>query len=420
MQILYNLLYVVLLPLLILILPFYLISKPEKRNAILKRLGIGLRQPIKSNKPTVWIHALSVGEVTSAFTLVKSLHLARGSSISITFSTTTESGYQLAEKLLDPYCDQIIPYPIDIYPLVRFFQEKFNPAIFILIETDFWPNFLHRLAHNGVPLLLFNGRISNRSMQRYLRFSFFFRPLFDTFNLLCMQTASDARNMQQLGIDKDKIKVLGNLKFSDEGDGGAEQDNAEPLFPRDKFLLFGGSTHAGEEELLIDAVANLREKSIPVHLVLAPRDIRRCAEVAELAAERGIKSAYFSEGPAPVSEMTLIDTIGDLAKLYHYADVAFIGGSLVQEGGHNPLEAARFGCPILFGPHMDDFSEIGEELVTVGGAVVVKDFKSLSSNLRVLLSDDEARRDRGEKAKQYTLAKQNVLEEHLRVIDRYL
>lgn len=420
MQILYNLLHIALLPLLILILPFYLISKPEKRNIILKRLGVSLNQPRDSNKPTVWIHALSVGEVTSAFTLVKNLHRAKGSSISITFSTTTGSGYQLAEKLLDSYCDQIIPYPIDFYPLVRFFQEKYNPAVFILIETDFWPNFLHRLARKRVPLLLFNGRISNRSMQRYLRYSFFFRPLFDTFNLLCMQTASDASNMQQLGIAKDKIQVLGNLKFSDDEDGEAKQEDAEPLFPRGKFLLFGGSTHEGEEELLIDAAFDLREKSIPVHLVLAPRHTSRCAEVAGLAADRGIKSAYFSEGPAPVAEMTIIDTIGDLARLYHYADVAFIGGSLVQEGGHNPLEAARFGCPVLFGPNMDDFSEIGEGLVSAGGAVVVKDLKSLSNTLDVFFNDDEARRDCGERAKRYTLAQQNVLDEHLRVIDRYL
>lgn len=420
MQILYNLIQLALVPLFILILPFYLISKPQKRDVIFKRLGIGLSQPGDQNKLTVWIHALSVGEVTSAYSLVKSLYQSKGSSINIVFSTTTATGHQLAQKLMVSYCDQVILYPFDFYPLVRRFQKKIKPDLFILIETDFWPNFLHRLSRKGVPCLLFNGRISRGSMQRYLRFSFFFKPLFDTFSLLCMQTEADARNMHQLGLDMDKLKVLGNLKFSDEGIYQMEQDRGKSPFPSNKFLVFGGSTHANEEEILIDAMVSLQGELVPVHLVLAPRDIQRSQEVAGLVSAKGLSFSYFSDFDPPVSEVTIVDTIGDLSRLYQYADISFIGGSLVQEGGHNPLEAARCSCPVLFGPHMEDFSEIGEGLVEAGGAVVVQESDSLRNVLQKLLVDADARRSAGESAGRYTLDRQSVLVDHLHVIYRYL
>ena len=418
----YNIITLLLVPLLALFLPVYLLLNPEKRSIIPQRLGFGLKLPSNRKRSTIWMHALSVGEVTSACHLLKQLYLQKQPSTTIIFSTTTVSGHRLAQQQLGSFCDALIYYPLDFLPVVRYFHKIIQPDLFILIETDFWPNLLHRLASSDTNLLLFNGRVSQKSMARYQRFSFFFSPLFDTFLMLCMQTDGDARNMRRLGIAEEKVRTVGNLKF-----GGSNQPNRNitaerTLFPDNSIIIIAGSTHSGEEKTIVDSYRRLkRNVSQTLHLVIAPRKISRCDDVIQIIDDYNLTHRKFSSASgSDLADVTIIDTIGDLASLYRYADISFIGGSLVDEGGHNPLEGARYGCPLLFGPYMDDFSEIRKDLLECGGAVEVKDSASFYETLKLLVEDESKRTMIGKNAQSYIEEHQNVINDHLCLIDRYL
>lgn len=411
---------VAVLPLCIVGAPLYLLIRPSRRSQIFGRCGVGLDCPDLRKTRTIWIHALSVGEVSSAHPLVEELARTRGEHVTIIFSASTRSGRRLADRQLGPLCDAIIYFPFDIAPIITYFLREVDPDLFILIETDFWPNFIHCTRKAGVPMLLFNGRISDDSMDRYRRFGFFFKPLFDAFEVLCMQTTSDIDKIRALGISEDKIKSIGNLKFSETANTSSAQPDPSPLLPENHFLIFGASTHAGEETVLVESFLLLKTKYADLHLVLAPRDIKRSDELIRMIRSKALTAQRLSSPSAEPTDITLIDTIGDLARLYRYASISFIGGSLVAEGGHNPLEAARFGCPVLFGPHMDDFSEISSELVEAGGALTIQSGDSFYATVDELIANDQRRRRIGASAKRYTERYAHVLTEHLQVIDRYL
>ena len=421
MILIYNIITLLALPLFALGLLIYLLIKPQKRASLPQRLGFGLKLPPHRKENTLWIHALSVGEITSASFLVKQLHRFKNETTTIVFSTTTVSGHHLAERLIAPYCDALIYYPLDFLPVVKFFQRKIQPDLFIQIETDFWPNLLSCLGGAGTPLLLFNGRVSDRSMQRYQRFSFFFAPIFNTFTMLCMQTDSDVRKMIQLGVAREKLRTLGNLKFGREEHDERALRHAESPFPAGKFCVLAGSTHAGEEILVLDAFVRLLQTTDRnIHLVLAPRNVSRSAEVGELIEARDLSFTHFSAADKADAEVTVVDTIGDLPTLYRYADVSFIGGSLVDEGGHNPLEAARAGIPVLFGPYMDDFSEISQQLQQCDAALPVNNGSDLYERLRLLINNEPRRREIGDKAMAFSTGHDHVIVDHLELIDQYL
>jgi 3-deoxy-D-manno-octulosonic-acid transferase len=421
MILIYNIIALLSTPFFALWLLAYLIVNPEKRTIIPQRLGFGLKLPPNRKENTLWIHALSVGEISSATLLVKKLFQLKGESTTIVFSTTTVSGHHLAEQQVAPYCDALIYYPFDFLPVVKFFQRKIQPDLFIQIETDFWPNLLSCLARAGIPLLLFNGRISDRSMQRYQRFSFFFAPIFNTFTVLCMQTDSDARKMARLGVAQEKIRTLGNLKFGSEDSDEQAISRAESPFPVDKLCVLAGSTHAGEESLVLDAFAQLlKSTDSNLHLVLAPRNVSRSDEVSKLIEERDLSFKQFSIAEPLDAEVTIIDTIGDLSTLYHYADLSFIGGSLVAEGGHNPLEAARAGTPLLFGPYMDDFSEISQQLQECGAALLVKNGADLYDSFALLIGNESRRKQMGAIALAFSAGHDHVIIDHLKLIDHFI
>jgi 3-deoxy-D-manno-octulosonic-acid transferase len=421
MILIYNIITLLLTPLLALWLLAHLIMVPDKRSVILRRLGFGLKLPRTPKANTLWVHALSVGEITSASLLMKQLHQRKSESTTIVFSTTTVSGYQLAERLIRPHCDALIYYPLDLLPVVKFFQAKIKPDLYIQIETDFWPNLLTSLAAAGIPLLLFNGRISNRSLQRYLRFSYFFAPVFETFTMLCMQTDSDVQKMVRLGVSRDKLRTLGNLKFGREEVDERDTSQPDSPFPPGKLIILAGSTHANEELQVLNAFVRVRETTERnCHLILAPRKISRSEEVGELVKKHDLTFNTFSgDGPSE-SDVTIIDTIGDLPTLYRYADLSFIGGSLVDEGGHNPLEAARTGSPVMFGPHMEDFSEISQELLDCGAALLVENSSELFENFALLIGSDSTRKEMGDKALSFSTAHDHVIADHLELVDRYL
>ena len=396
-----------------------IIAKPKYRKRIPERLGWGLRRSIElpaPGKKTVWVHALSVGEVTSSLPLIRGIRA--GMDVNLVFSVTTRTGAQLAEKMISPYVDLIVPFPVDLLPVVHHFLQSIRPDIFILVETDFWPNLLLALQKKKIPAILVNGRISGKSMKSYRRFGFFFRPLFNSFSVLCLQTAIDRQNMIDLGVPENRVFNLGNLKF-DTPPPPAERSTVTGR--TSGIRVVAGSTHQGEEEGLFSAYLKLKTRWPDISLVIAPRDISRKTEIQSLADSLGLIAVCRSKGiSTPPPNLLILDTIGELAGYYRTCDIAFVGGSLVDQGGHNPIEPAVVGVPVLFGPYMEDFAEIAADLLAAGGAVQVDDADSLFRMLERLISDPILRQAIGTAAAVYIKGKQGVIARHLELIRKFL
>ena len=259
--------------------------------------------------------------------------------------------------------------PFDLWFAVQRFIAAIQPNLFILVETDFWPNWLWMLHKNSIPTLLVNGRISKKSFALYRRFSFFFKPMFQCFSLLSMQTAADRDKMIRLGIQADKVITLGNLKYDlDVTDSATPQITRQSLGIADKYKIWiCGSTHSGEEVILLAAFARLAAEE-NLFLILAPRDIGRADEICELARKHNLHPRVRTNNRRRDGNVLILNTLGELAACYQLTHLAFVGGSLVARGGHNPIEPAVCSIPVLFGPHMEDFAEIAHDLTACGGA----------------------------------------------------
>ena len=423
----YNFLQITLLlctfPLLILVA-----GRRKYRERFWQRLGHGLRPRAAAvaqlpGTSRIWLHCLSVGEVTSALPLVRGLRRQMPSA-QIIVSVTTSSGLQVAKKQMSPWADLVVAAPLDLRPVVEWFVRILKPDLFVLVETDFWPNWLHCLQKHDIPALLVNGRISPLSFARYQRFRFFFTPLFSAFTLLAMQTENDAAQMRALGVPADRLLALGNLKYAPAATGerkNAAQPDREALsLPANSTVWVCGSTHPGEEELLLPAFASLLAEDLGLVLLLAPRDPQRAPEIARLARELGLKTRRRSCPDDPPAPILLLDTLGELAACYRLARVAFIGGSLVPYGGHNPLEAVIHGVPVLFGPHMEDFQEIARDLLQCGGAEVVCSSVEIAGTVRRILRDASVHAAMRTAAGALAALRAGVIERHLAAMARLL
>ena len=426
----YQLLSLLLLPLALPVLCVALLSG-KYRARIPARLGFGLKEKLPAEgTQTVWIHALSVGEVTSAVPLVRGLH-ERWPAAHLVLSVSTKSGAAVAQEKFADFCT-VIAAPFDLWPVTRHFLKRIRPDLFIQVETDFWPGWLHALKSAGVPAYLVNGRITARSFSRYQRFAVFFAPMFSCFSGLVMQTRADADNMRQLGLAPEKIHVLGNLKFDAAGLQAAQLDELTRRalrqnygFSADALLLVCASTHPGEEAALFTALAALLPDLPALQVLLAPRDIGRAGELAALVAARHglrfrLRSVEKLEEVQP-GPFLLLDTLGELADCCGMADLVFVGGSLAPFGGHNPVEAASRGIAVCFGPHMEDFSEIAAELTAAGGAVWLEsDAEMLENALRRLLTGTEQRKRMGQAGLAWVQSRRGVVTRHLELVARHL
>ena len=436
MLLIYNLLLSVLGILLLPLLLLVVLSRAKYRGRTLERLGLtlgkrqhtlnSLAEPVRetSNSPVIWIHALSVGEVTSALPLVKALRADMADAI-IVLTVATSSGKKIAETLLRPYVQFILSSPFDLRFAVRRYITALQPDLFILVETDFWPNWLVLLQKQGVPTMLVNGRISEKSFAAYRRFAFFFQPMFRSFDLLSMQTEEDCRKMTMLGVPADRVIVLGNLKYDMEQPDGTEKKIVFPeLVAEGRLILVCGSTHPGEEKYIFSAVAQLLarqdQQKIPdqLFLVLAPRDINRGQELVDLADSFGLEAGTRTSGENK-GRVLILDTLGELALCYSQADLAFVGGSLVCQGGHNPIEPAIHGVPVLFGPHMEDFSEIARELLDCEGGEMVT-VNSLTETLAHFLTNKKARATMGQAAQELVEGHRGGVQRHVQAIQGLL
>ena len=401
------------------------ILTPKYRSRSVKRLGFALGESPGGSgvdRPRIWVHALSVGEVASARNLVQELRRSYPRGV-LVFSSATRAGEFFAHSILGEDVDYFVPFPFDLLWSVKRLVAWVRPDLFVLVETDFWPNFQRELNRRGIPSLLVNGRVSDSSLASYRRFRWLFSPLFNSFQALAMQTEQDALNMRQLGVDSGRLAVLGNLKYDAALSGGSVKvglDRAALQIPAQALVWVAGSTHRGEEEILFAAFQKLSQSCADLFLVLAPRNVEWGAELAAMAARHGLAAFRRSLGGAGEGSVLILDTLGELASVYALCDVAFIGGSLVPQRGHNPLEPAVYGKPVLFGPSMEDFAEISRDLLAVGGARQVHDAEELCAELSLLLADPAERERAGRQARELIASRRGVTEAHIALIRRVL
>jgi len=428
MFVFYNILQLVLLPVFSPFLTLFVLFSPKYRDRMPARLGIGLGRKLLRDEPTrdmsagktIWLHALSVGEVTSAVPLLTGLRKTYPKS-KLIVSVTTGTGKKLADTLLTSIADHVIDGPLDLLPVVSHFVKCIKPDLFILVETDFWPNTLLLQRKKNIPTILVNGRVSKKSIASYRRLRFFSDPIFQSFSFLCMQTQHDRDNMAGFGLPPEKLHILGNLKFDTAaGTTHITRNAAATLLPKDRILFICGSTHPGEEQMLFDCYSRIKKIHPELFLIIAPRDINRSVAINSLAEQYHLSAALRSDNTSPPADILILDTIGELIHFYALADIGFVGGSLVQRGGHNPIEPASVGLPVFFGPHMQDFREIADALIACGGATKVSDHLELATHLVKLLTSKELRTKQGQAAQKCVKSQRGVIDKHLELIRQLL
>ncbi|HEU4684689.1 MAG TPA: 3-deoxy-D-manno-octulosonic acid transferase [Nitrospira sp.] len=350
-------------------------SKPRCRRGLPQRLGMMEPQSPPDGKPLVWVHAVSLGEVVAVAPLVKELH-RRHPDCRFIVSTVTETGREAVEQRLAGVAEHRYA-PLDFPWVVSRTVESLCPVLYLFVETELWPNLLRHLNRRGVPTIMVNGRISSRSFARQVwpLVRAFYATMLRTLTLCLMQSERDAQRIMTLGADPRKVKRTGNLKFDQPAPALRESPHAVRLLglPESVPLIVAGSTHQGEEEILVDAYCALSRVHPEVRLVLAPRHIERAEQVEAMVVAKGCtvrrRSTVDSGAPRlePPAQVTVLDSRGELAGLYQDAIIAFVGGTLVPVGGHNLLEPAVCGKPVLFGPYTDHCAEIAELLLQSGG-----------------------------------------------------
>lgn len=370
------------------------------------------RLPARINparRPSIWIHAVSVGEVQAARALIPGLR-ERYPDHPLWLSTTTATGRAVAAGI--DGVDGLFYFPLDLPPAVDRVLDRVRPVLFLAVETELWPNLLRRCALRGVRTMLVNGRISDHSYPRYRLARFLFRRVLADVDRCCAQSAESARRLVDLGAPGDRVATTGNLKFDAAPAPRADPRAGKALrrslgFAPQRPVLIAASTHPGEEAAVLDAFRQVRSLRPEPLLVLAPRHPERGAEVAALAARRGLPAVRRSRLPgdgAGAADVVVLDTVGELAGLFQAATVVFLGGSLVPVGGHNVIEPAAWGKPVVFGPHMQNFAEIAELFLANRAARRVAGEDELAPVLAELLSDPDARAALGAAARSLVAA----------------
>lgn len=385
-----------------------------------ERLG-GNGQPAVGG-PRGWIHAVSVGEAITATAIVEGVHRGHPA-LPLVVSTVTETGARVVRERFGGIATHRF-FPLDLPFAVRRAVASIDPAFLVCMETELWPNVLRVLRARGVPVMIANGRISDRSFGRYRLVRPFLRGVLADVRVFAMRTDEDARRIIALGASPERVFVTGNLKHeaaSDPAGAAALWHRLLGLSPGRRVWI-AGSTHRGEEETVLEAHRAARADCDGLVLVIAPRHPERVAEVLALAAARGWTAVRRSDLPRQKSPEAVIvlDTVGELAQLYGIADVVFVGGSLVPAGGHNMLEPALRRKPVLFGPHTENFREAAALLESNGGALVVRDGPELVRQLRRLLADAGLCAKLGNAAYEALAARRGAVRETLDLVERFL
>jgi 3-deoxy-D-manno-octulosonic-acid transferase len=394
-RLLYNLLF----PLaLLFFLPGYAVKmfrRGNYRNKFGQRLGLydrATRARLSQGHQT-WMHAVSVGEVMIALKLAARMRKL-DPSLRVALTTTTSTGFALASREVPDWIE-VLYSPLDFWPIMHRAFSAVRPTRIVLVEAEVWPN-LTALAHRRkIPLALVNARLSPRSEERFRKFKWFVRPYFQKLDLICVQEPEDVGRWESLGVASNRIQLVGSIKFD------PENVEPHPERPREilrtlgiestRPILLAGSTHPGEEEILGRIFLDLRREFPALFLIIAPRHVERSEEIASQLRAAGLPSVRRSEaGTGASADCLLLDTTGELRDWHGVATIVFVGKSLAARGGQNPVEAILASKPVLFGPHMENFSALTRALIANNAAIQVPDSDSLQEKIARLLRDPDA------------------------------
>ena len=383
-----------------------------KKGRLARRL---IPKPPERELPSgnIWVHALSVGEVISALPLVDQLK-CRYPDTGIVFTSTTTQGFDLARHELNGKVVALLPMPFDFWWSVHRTVDYIKPAVFVLVETDIWPGLIHYLASKKIKSLLVNGRISRSTFASYKKFPLVAKALFKDLDMCLMQSSLDTQRLIEVGVSPEKVLTAGNIKFDRQWNpmGREEKENWLALFgfKEDHIIWVAGSTHGEESEIILRTFLNLRPSHPLLRLIIAPRKIEEAGSLKEKGVAMGLNVALRTAlGQNGAPEVVILDTIGELGRVYGLAKISFVGGSLVQKGGHNLLEPASFGSLVLFGPHTENFVAMSNDLIEAGGGIRVQNEEELLATMKQLLDTPQTIDEKGNLAIKFVYSNQGAL-----------
>ncbi|MBI5193169.1 MAG: 3-deoxy-D-manno-octulosonic acid transferase [Nitrospirae bacterium] len=453
MYLLYNILLIITLIITSPFLIYKIITKEKHRKGLMQKLGIlpkdlhyppplptKIPSPLRgegqgggelrrfSDEKRIHIHAVSVGEVLAIAPFVKELK-KRHPELKIIFSTVTPTGNELARKRI-PEADHIIYFPFDFPWVVKKVVKTIRPQIYVTVETEIWPNFLRIVKQYGAKTIMINGRISPHTYKGYSYISVFMKKVLANVDLLCMQSDEDARRIIAIGAPEHAVSVTGNMKydqrFADISE--SEMKKKRELFgiKNDDSVIIAGSTHRGEDEIILDAFKDCLNSTGKVRLIIVPRHIERAGEIEKLIQSKGLEPVKRTglndtvKNAFTHNTVVVGDTIGELSTLYSIASVVIMGGSFIPHGGQNPLEAMYYKKPVIFGQHTFNFREITEVIIKTGAGIRVEKNEELPGVLKELLSNLQRQREMGEKGYQIIIKNRGAVEKNLSVIEKLL
>jgi 3-deoxy-D-manno-octulosonic-acid transferase len=422
MRYIYTALFYLILPAVMLRLLWRAIRLPDYARRWGERLGIFTYVKHLSTTPTIWIHAVSLGETLAATPLIKALQKKYPDTAFVITTMTPTGSKQVLATFKDSAFHVYVPY--DIPGPIHRFLDKIQPNLLIIIETELWPNLLHYTAARNIPIVLANARLSGRSARGYQRVSGITQEMLRHISLLMVQTQTEAERFTQLGMPPERLKVTGNIKFdiTVSEQQIIEAGKLRQTWGAERPVWIAASTHPSEEKIVLAAFKEILTREPQTLLILVPRHPERRHEVQQLCEQAGYNTVLRS-AHTPVTSDTavfMIDTIGELMLFYAAADVAFVGGSFITLGGHNLLEPAVLGLPILTGPNMCNFAEITDRLLNAGAAFTVTNAEELAKKTLPFLQASEQPKITGEKGRQVVFNNRGALPAHIDAISRIL
>lgn len=386
----------------------------------------GFFPALKTSKKVIWLHTVSVGEFLAALPMIR--RLMADEQYQLVITTTTPTGSERVKAVLGDSVFHVYA-PYDLPDVLNRFFKRVKPSIYLVMETELWPNTLAACERHKIPAILINGRLSEKSARGYARFAALTSPMLNNLTLALIQNATDAKRFVSLGLPETKVRVTGSIKFdlslSDEQRFHAAELKKQLSGNDEKIIWIAASTHQGEDEIILDAFAdarkNLGEDAHKLLLVLVPRHPERFERVGQLCEGRGFKLARRSRDKTFTGmDILLGDTMGELLVLFGAADIAFVGGSLVPNGGHNFIEPAAWGLPLLSGEHLFNFAEVSALLTSAGALDVARTKEELVQHLTALVINPGLRKQKGDKALQVAMENRGALEKTLAEIKSLL
>ena len=403
----------------------YLLAQRRNRDGFAGRLGRGLGPPLNRS---VWLHGSSAGEISLLKPLIARLERDYPD-LTLVISTFTTTGFEAASRSYPRH--RVVFFPFDLSFLIRRYFQRLRPSLIIIVESEYWPNFILAAHRHQIPVAILNGKMSQKSFRLY---SWFWLSSFvvKRISLLALQTEEHATRVRELGAPADRVHVTGNMKY----------DLTAPALDTDRaglratlglseadLVMIGGSVHRGEDEALLRAFQKLRRRHPELRLILVPRYPQEAAEVSRLVSETGLEPVLktaLNKTPTTTSpdSVLVVDTVGDLKSMYLASDIAYVGGSLhfrgANKGGHNLMEPAILGIPVVFGPYNFSFKDTVEDLLAAGGGIKVETDDELFNALSTLASDPQARLHMGQRAREVVLSGQGATERNYGLLKGYL